>query len=187
MRSGSILLQILGLILICALESNAQNSEVFFINNNNAPEAARLDLEIRVMPVDTVYIKLRRIRFLHASRSVSIPSSTLFKLRFVQSGTNKTFLTKDSIIYSPEEFTVLFLTGTASDRHLAELTARHQLLLSSKVRYNFRHSKLTLREIDLIAHLTEDLLEYDIGLRDKAFQYDDQIDNSDSYFDLGDR
>ena len=187
MKPGSILLQILGLILICALESNAQNSEVFFINNNNAPEAARLDLEIRVMPVDTVYIKLRRIRFLHASRSVSIPSSTHFKLRFVQSGTTKTFYTQDSIIYSPEEFTVLFLTGTQGDRRLAELTARHELLLSSKVRYNFRRSKLTLREIDLIARLTEDLLEYDTGLRDKSLQYDDEIDNSDSYFDLGDR
>ena len=182
----SIVTLLLSLFAMSGLtESIAQDAEVFFVNNNNAPEAARLDMEIRVMPEDTVFVRLHRIRYQHSSRSVNIPSSKKMKLRFLQSATGSFFCTIDSCTFNPKEFSVQYVSGTENDRRVEAFTAFHHPQEQMKVKYNFRQSKLSLDETDLIIRWTKAVME--AKDRVSGFLYDDEVDDSDYYFDKNDK
>ena len=54
--------------------SKAQTGEFVFINNNSGCNASTLDVEVRVMPEDTVYALYTGVSYLGASTPITIPA-----------------------------------------------------------------------------------------------------------------
>jgi len=170
--------------IICNFTSFAQNAEVLFINNNSGQDAATLDIEVRVMPIDTVYVKVNGISYLHASTPISVPSSTILKISFLKSGTLNSYYTYNNAVLNSNEFACLFLFGTSASKRFSKFTAYHQSSSSGKVKFDFRHSTPDLGEIDLVVRQTSVVLADNFEYTDGTFSFNNEINASDYILDI---
>src|SRR5882724_8016880 len=100
----------------------AQPAKFLFINNNNGAGAANLDVEVRIMPADTLYVKVSNIAYLQASTQITVPSTTILKIVIKQAGTSTVYDTYTNQVLDPNVFAIWFFYGTATSKRFTSFS-----------------------------------------------------------------
>lgn len=171
-------------MVIAIMNIQAQTAEVLFVNNSSGSGAINLDIEIRVMPQDTVYTLYSGVNFLNASTIFSVPASTILKFNYLESGSSTVYYSISNVVYNPGEFRIHFLYGTATSKRYSSFTAYQQSSNSSVIKYDFRHSTPTLQEIDLILRGTGEVLADNFTYMGMTTGFNDEFNASDDTLDV---
>lgn len=152
----------------------SQNAEILILNSNSATSAASLDIEVRVMPADTVFSRVSAVAYLKSSGIMSVPSNTIVNIILKEAGTSRIFSSSTNQVFSPNEFKILHLFGTSASTRSTTFTGYKQSSSSTTFKYNFRHTTVGLQDIDLIVRETNDKLADDFSYGEGTFTFDDE-------------